>query len=64
MCAITMKNRTYFEKRMLNLTTQTVRAPLVLTFALAITAMLAHRAQAQTYTVLYTFTDSPGGGWP
>jgi hypothetical protein len=48
-----MKNRKYFEKRMLNLTTQTVRALLVLTFALAITAMLAHRAQAQTYTVLY-----------
>jgi hypothetical protein len=59
-----MKNRTYFEKWMLILTTQTVRALLVLTFALALTAMLAHRAQAQTYTVLCTFTGSSDGGCP
>lgn len=37
---------------------------LALTFSLTLTAMLALPAQAQTYTVLYTFTGGTDGGWP
>lgn len=37
---------------------------LVVAFALMLTALLAPPAQAQTYTVLYTFTGGTDGGWP
>jgi len=46
------------------LTPQTIPAALALTFALAFVALLTPPAQAQTYTVLYTFTGGADGGYP
>jgi uncharacterized repeat protein (TIGR03803 family) len=59
-----MMNRKHFQNRMFNLNSQISRALLALIFVLVLTAMLAQRAQAQTYTVLYTFTGGTDGGWP
>ncbi len=46
------------------ITSRPAHAVLALTFALTLAAVLAPPAQAQTYTVLYTFTGGTDGGWP
>lgn len=43
---------------------RTTATLLALTLAFTLAALLTPRAQAQTYTVLYTFTGGADGGWP
>ena len=63
-----MTNR-YFLDRTFNINPKTARALLArtgwaMTLALALTAMLAPRTQAQTYSVLYSFTNAGDGAYP
>lgn len=59
-----MKNRKSLQPLMFSFYSRTTNLLLALTFALVLAAMLAPPAQAQTYTVLYTFTGGTDGGWP
>lgn len=59
-----MTNKRLLQPRMFNINTRAAHALLALTFAFTLAAELAQPAQAQTYTVLYTFTGGTDGGWP
>jgi len=57
-------NKKFLQHWMFKINARTAHALLALAFALTFAVMLAQGAQAQTYTVLYTFTGSTDGGWP
>jgi uncharacterized repeat protein (TIGR03803 family) len=59
-----MMDRRLWQHRMFEINSRTAHALLALTFAITLAGMLALPAQAQTYTVLYTFTGGTDGGWP
>jgi uncharacterized repeat protein (TIGR03803 family) len=53
-----------FQQWTSNINSRTAHALLALTFALTLAVVSTRRAQAQTYSVLYTFTGGADGGWP
>jgi uncharacterized repeat protein (TIGR03803 family) len=59
-----MMNKSLWQHRMFKTGSRTTKFFFALTFAIILAALLAPPAQAQTYTVLYTFTGGTDGGWP
>jgi uncharacterized repeat protein (TIGR03803 family) len=59
-----MTNQRPTQYWMLKMNSRTIHALLALTIALALATTLAQPAQAQTYSVLYTFTGGTDGGSP
>ena len=59
-----MTHKVHLQPWLFKINSRTAQTMLALAFGLVLSAMLAQPSQAQTYTVLYTFTGGTDGGQP